>query len=65
MPATFGGSGNTAIGDALIRLLAELAGNGFAGQTKIDVNCFFSIITHPGCRWWSRSPRVIRRADHD
>ena len=38
MPATFGGSGNTAIGDALIRSLAELAGNGFAGQTKIDVS---------------------------
>lgn len=38
LPATFSAGGNTAIGDALIRSLAELAGNGFDGRAKIDVS---------------------------
>ena len=38
LPAAFGAGGNTAIGDALIRSLEELAGNGFDGRAKIDVS---------------------------
>jgi hypothetical protein len=38
LPATFGAGGNTALGDALARSLAELAGNGFDGQARIDIS---------------------------
>ncbi|HEX6014613.1 MAG TPA: DUF1194 domain-containing protein, partial [Geminicoccaceae bacterium] len=38
LPAAFGAGGNTALGDALARSLAELAGNGFDGRAKIDVS---------------------------
>jgi Protein of unknown function (DUF1194) len=38
LPVAFGRGGNTALGDALARSLAELAGNSFDGQAKIDVS---------------------------
>jgi hypothetical protein len=38
LPPTFVAGGNTAIGDALIWSLAELAGNAFDGRAKIDVS---------------------------
>ena len=37
LPSALAG-GNTALGDALIRSLEELAGNGFDGRAKIDVS---------------------------
>jgi uncharacterized protein DUF1194 len=38
LPVDLGASGYTAIGDALIWSLAELAGNAFEGRPKIDVS---------------------------
>ena len=53
LPATFGTGGNTAIGDALIRSLEELAGNGFGGRARS---------TSPGTGAATAAPSPVRCA---